>query len=220
MNKKLFLLIPFILSLGACNQKATDSNTSKESIETSDELSESYEESIIPVSEDSEEQSESEDSQEEVDIAYATITPDLAPNDNNGGYPNDGELVTLEGSEFSYSRIMKNTGKFKPVVTIQFSNEGQGSGFIYNTTPIKGKLTITIMKNYVEYTQTDMSGELSVYVKDSLDTPLAQALEPVSKVEEDGKYIFTYQENVELHYYRIINMSEYAVYATSIIWSE
>ena len=215
MNKKLFLLIPLILSLGACNQKAADSNTS------SDELSESYEETIISVSEDSEESSESTtDSQEEVDIAYATITPDLAPNDNNGGYPNDGELVTLEGSEFSYSRIMKNTGKFKPVDTIQFSNEGKGSGFIYNTTPIKGKLTITIMKNYVEYTQTDMSGELSVYVKDSLDTPLAQALEPVSKVEEDGKYIFTYQENVELHYYRIINMSEYAVYATSIIWSE
>ena len=215
MNKKLFLLIPLILSLGACNQKAAESNTS------SDELSESYEETIISVSEDSEESSESTtDSQEEVDIAYATITPDLAPNDNNGGYPNDGELVTLEGSEFSYSRIMKNTGKFKPVDTIQFSNEGKGSGFIYNTTPIKGKLTITIMKNYVEYTQTDMSGELSVYVKDSLDTPLAQALEPVSKVEEDGKYIFTYQENVELHYYRIINMSEYAVYATSIIWSE
>ena len=215
MNKKLFLLIPLILSLGACNQKAAESNTS------SDELSENYEETIIPVSEDSEESSESTtDSQEEVDIAYATITPDLAPKDNNGGYPNDGELVTLEGSEFSYSRIMKNTGKFKPVDTIQFSNEGKGSGFIYNTTPIKGKLTITIMKNYVEYTQTDMSGELSVYVKDSLDTPLAQALEPVSKVEEDGKYIFTYQENVELHYYRIINMSEYAVYATSIIWSE
>ena len=212
MNKKLVLLIPLILSLGACTSSDKPSN-----VDNSDELSESLEESIESLSE---EESESEESKEEVEAKFATITPDIVPSDNNGGYPDDGEFTTLEGSVFSYSRIMKNTGKYKPVDTIQISNESKGSGYLYNTTPVKGHLTITIMKNYVAYNDTDMSGELSVYVKDSLDTPLAQALEPVSKVEEEGKCIFTYQENVQLHYYRIINMSEYAVYATSIVWSE
>ena len=231
MNKKLLLILPLIAFLGACNNQPSGDESHKDessAVESSDVFVpsdiESEDESLEDSSEDlseeesSEETSIEESSEEELEATFATITPDLLPGSVSGAYPAGSTFETTEGATFSYDSVMKNTGKYS-FDTIQFRSVKKGDvGRIENETPVKGTLEITIVKNYVDYNQTDMSGELTVTVKSTKDGT-AKTLEVVSLGDVDGKYYFTY-EIVEDSYYVIENLSDYAVYATSICWSE
>ena len=217
MNKKLLLLIPVIASLIACNPN-NPSSSSKED-ESSEETFITETGESEETTETTEEETTTEESSEEAEALFASIGFDDVPAPVNGNeYPAESDITVESGATFHIDGVMQNTGKFKPTNTIQFRSIKKGSaGYIYNNIPLKGQLTITIMKNYVEYNQTDMSGELTVAVSsgESEDTAILQC----TKTEEDGKYIFVY-EKTEMHYYRIINNSDYAVYATSLVWSE
>ena len=227
MNKKLLLILPLIVFLGACNNQPSGDKESS-AVESSDVLVpsdiESEDESLEDSSEDlSEEESSGEtsieeSSEEQEEATFATITADLAPEPVGSGYPEAGTLKTTEGAVFCYDSIMKNTGKYS-FDTIQFRSPKKGdAGRIENETPVKGTLEIAIVKNYVAYNQTDMSGELTVSVKSKKDGTLRE-IEAVSLGDVDGIYYFTY-ETVTESYYVIENLSDYAVYATSICWSE
>ena len=231
MNKKLLLILPLIAFLGACNNQPSGDKESSavessdvfvpSDIESEDEsIEESSEDSSEDLSEEesSEETSIEESSEEELEATYATITPDLAPDPLNGSYPDGSTFETNEGATFSYDSIMKNTGKYS-FDTIQFRSPKKGdAGRIENETPVKGTLEIAIVKNYVAYNQTDMSGELTVSVKSTKDGALRE-IEVVSLGDVDGIYYFTY-ETVSESYYVIENLSDYAVYATMIAWGE
>ena len=218
MNKKLLLILPLIALLGACNNQAETKDESS-TVESSDVIVSSDSESLNESSEETtEESSITESSEEEEQATYATITPDLAPEPVNNGYPPSSTFETSEGATFAYDSIMKNVGKYD-FDTIQFRSYKKGDpGRIENQTPIKGTLEIAIVKNYVDYNHTDMSGELTVSVKSTKDETLRE-IEVVSLGEVDGKYYFTY-ETVEESYYVIENQSDYAVYVTMISWGD
>ena len=211
MNKKILLLLPLIAIFASCNNvKPTSEST--DSSETSE---------IEPSTTETGETETIEESTEEVEEAkLATLGFDdfPAPVDGNN-YPADSTITSQSGVSFNIGGAMQNTGKFKPVNTVQFRSVKKGdAGYVQNTTPVKGQLTIVIMKNYVEYNQTDMSGELTVSVHDK-DGKNEKALEVVSFGDVDGKYHFTYETTSE-HYYSIKNLSDYAVYLTDMLWEE
>ena len=210
MNKKLLLIVPLIALLGACNSnnKSEENKTTDESSEVETNVTETGETEIT------------EESTEEVEEAkLATLGFDDFPAPVNGNnYPADSTITSESGVSFNIGGAMQNTGKFS-TNTVQFRSIKKGdAGYVQNTTPLKGQLTIIIMKNYVEYNQTDMSGELTVSVHDK-DGKNEKVLEVVSLGEVDGKYHFTYETTSE-HYYSIKNLSDYAVYATDILWEE
>ena len=211
MNKKLLLLLPLIAIFASCNnvKPTSESTDSSETSETEPSTTETGE---------TETTEESTEEVEEAKLATLGFDDFPAPVDGNN-YPADSTITSQSGVSFNIGGAMQNTGKFKPVNTVQFRSVKKGdAGYVQNTTPVKGQLTIAIMKNYVEYNQTDMSGELTVSVHDK-DGKNEKVLEVVSFGDVDGKYHFTYETTSE-HYYSIKNLSDYAVYLTDMLWEE
>ena len=222
--KKLTLLLASLFLFVGCSkanreesQKESQDESSSDVVVSSEETSSSEvissEESSIEESseEASSEASSSETSSEEELLSYS-LNVNAVPAQEGSGYPDDQD-ITDSGFSFSISDIFKNTGKFS-TTTIQFKKQ---TGTIKTKTALYKNVVIEVMKNYISYSDTDLTGELSVYAGNDVSS-LTNKLE---FTEEKGETVYTYSyANPEgYRFFKIVNETGNAQYAKSITWS-
>ena len=223
MKKSLISIIPLIIFLSACNTKnenTSESNSEVTSLVENDSASEntstkendssSEEESISEV-ESIESETPSEGSGSEEIFTEVSFTPDFAPSPVSSGYPDD-QVINVNNYSFFVSEMVLNNGKYK-TDTIQMK---KGTSYLYNKTPLHGKLIITLLKNVT--TAGDYTGYFNVYVGNN-ENPTSSLLEG-TKNEDETTVTYTYLDAVKYSYFTIKNESDYATYTLSFTWSK
>lgn len=145
--------------------------------------------------------------------------------------------LAIDGCAFSVNGIQRNTGKYKPVSTIQIKKaEGEEeTNFIKNVSPIHAKLTIRIYGNVRDYDKWDDDLEAMVHVHDDMThCPTVYAgMEPdkvttkITAPAIEGEHVngqaydYVFADAANYQYFKIVNENaEYTQYVESIVWGE
>lgn len=198
INKILFLVL--CLTLVSCNEGNQGSEIeSFESVESFDTEEETFE------------SSESLEESESIESEPFSLKCEDFPTPVAGGYPEEGNYQLGE-LNFYLKDVMQNTGKYSPINTVQMKKEGS---YLYNEDPIYGlSLTITVMKNVVEYNNQVMHTAPTVYLSD--ETTFNNVKASVSEEEQSDRVIYTYLETKDYSHVKIVNESSYAQYLFEI----
>lgn len=212
------LLLVLCMGLSACSNSETSPSDTTESDE-SQAISET----------DSNESVESEESIESVESVESIESVESTPSDTEpfslkcedfpepiaGGYPPEGSY-DMAGNSFYIYNMMQNTGKYEGTNTIQMKKEG---AYFYNENPIYGlTLSITIMKNVVEYNNTIMHTAPTVYASDS--TTFSTETITVTEEELSDRMVYTYSGTEEYTHFKVVNESSYAQYIFEVAFAK